>query len=365
MTNPFLDTAPTVRSLNRARIVALPGVEVDEGILGKSGFELLSNLSLQRHIAALAGSLELDADDPDLPRRFDRCFTSPEVRDDALEIAQSYGRKLSYLLLMLRRGDAENRAARPEWSDAHWAFWRSVRHLYLGGGIVAGNLGRYAVEVTRHLLKEHGVDDLMIDISPHAAYLPLLGLARAAPPDVRWMLLVDFGQTSIKRGIARYRSGRLVELQVLATMPSVCGDIQFEPTLEEVRQRWRRMLEVIEGSWLELPPFAHADRDATALGVSLACHLSQGHPFGDRSCYGSLQLLCDNLEGFMKDEVAILLKRALPFVLMHDASAAATAYAGAKDAVVVTLGTAIGLGFPPPRGDYYRPLHPKLLETRR
>jgi hypothetical protein len=272
MTNPFLETASRVRSLNRALIIDLPGIKVDEGILGKSGLELISGMFLRQHLAALAPTLDLDPQDPDLIRQFDGCFDDPRRQAHALEIARSYGRRLGYLLLMLRRGDAVNRDARPEWSADHWAFWQSVKHVCLGGGIVSGNLGRHAIRAARDLLIEHGVNDLTIEISPYALYLPLVGLARAAPADTDQMLLLDFGQTSIKRGIAGYQGDQVTKLQLLSSLPAVCGDVfQFEYTLEEIHRRWRQMLEVIEESWSYASP-------SSALGISLACHLSGGRP---------------------------------------------------------------------------------------
>src|SRR5262245_57791335 len=119
-TNPFLGEGSLVRSLNRARIVELRGVRADERVIGKTGYELLSAESLGRQIADAADRLHLDPTTPDLMRRFDSCFDHPAARPDALRIARAYGRRLGCLLLMLKRGEAPNRAARPEWSDAHW-----------------------------------------------------------------------------------------------------------------------------------------------------------------------------------------------------------------------------------------------------
>lgn len=64
--NSFLGADSTVRSLNRARIVALPGVQVDEGILGQSGHALPAATTLQADVAAAVGALGLEPDVPDL-----------------------------------------------------------------------------------------------------------------------------------------------------------------------------------------------------------------------------------------------------------------------------------------------------------
>lgn len=111
--NPFLGADSAVRSLNRARIVALPGVSVDEGILGQSGYALLAAETLQTEVAAAASALGLEPDASDLLPQFYRLFEIETVSPLAISLARRYGRRLGFLLLMLRRGGAANRAARP------------------------------------------------------------------------------------------------------------------------------------------------------------------------------------------------------------------------------------------------------------
>ena len=83
-----------------------------------------------------------------------------------------------------------------------------------------------------------------------------------------------------------------------------------------------------------------------------------GHPVpGESGCYASLQLLTDHLESFMGAAIRSRLGTPVPLALMHDGTAAAAAYAGSPATIVITLGTAIGSGFPPP-DDGYRVLHP-------
>jgi hypothetical protein len=345
--NPFMGEGSLVRSLNRARIVELRGVRADAGVVGKTGYELLSAESLSRQIARAAERLGLDPRAADLIRRFDSCFDRPATRPDALRIARAYGRRLGCLLLMLKRGEAPNRAARPEWSDAHWDFWRAVGRIYLGGGLLAGQLGPHAVQAARELLAESGEADLALEHAPYAAHLPLIGLARSAPHGAARMLLLDFGQTSIKRGVAHYQAGRLTRLHVWPNAPTVCGEL-FEPapSIDTLRERWRRMVEVIAAGWAAVPP---SERLSMPVGISLACYLIDGHPApGDLGCYGALQGLCAHLTTFMHEEIARRLGQAIELTALHDGTAAATAYAGHDRAVVITLGTAIGSGFPPP-----------------
>ena len=352
--NPFLGGDSLVRSLNRARIAALRGVPGGDAVLGRTGYELLSAASLHEQIASAAERLGLDPAGADLIRRLDACFDDPSARPHALAIARAYGRRLGCLLLMLRRGEEANRAARPEWSEAHWAFWRSVRQIYVGGGLVAGNLGRHAVVAARELLAEAGETDLALARAEHAAYLPLIGLARSVPPDSVEGVVLDFGQTSTKRGRSSYRAGRLCAIEVWPAAPTVCGELtETDLSDDDVRQRWDRMASAIAESWGGVPSERRAQ---AALGICLACYLIDGHPApADRGCYGVLRRLGPHLASFVERDLGRRLGRAVPVALLHDGAAAAAAYAGQDRAVVITLGTAIGNGFPPP-GEAARPL---------
>ncbi|MCA9972388.1 MAG: hypothetical protein KC425_19335, partial [Anaerolineales bacterium] len=68
----------------------------------------------------------------------------------------------------------------------------------------------------------------------------------------------------------------------------------------------------------------------------------------DTGCYGRLQLLTADLPAYLAARVGERLGAAVDVALYHDGMAAALAYAGAGETAVITLGTAIGNGFPPP-----------------
>ncbi len=358
--NPFLKEAGTGRSLNRARIETLPSAAAAEGVLGKRGYDLLSAAALRT--LALSAPLPLDADDPALFYSLNRCFQDPQARPLALDVARVYGRRLGWLLLMLHWGEAPNRAARPDWTAAHWRFWREAQAVWMGGGLLAGHLGRHAVAAARELLQEQGACDLALYRAPHAAHLPLIGLSRALPAGAESMLVLDFGQSAVKRAVATFRDGALASLCLLPPLPTVCA-APWTPECQEeaARNTWQAMLAMLEQSWAAVPP---ERRPATAIGIALACYLTDGHPSpADNGCYACLQLLGFPLVSFMEQAISARLGQRIPLVLMHDGTAAATACAGGEAAVVLTLGTAIGNGFPPPAAGL-RPLAARFRLTR-
>ena len=141
-------------SLNRVIVADLPGIDVDAGVTGKNGYELVSSYALAGLIRRHAEALNLDPAQPDhvLNRALDDCLVRESPAAEVAEtIARRIGRNLGYLLLALRRGDAVNRAARDEWDDSYWAHWATIRQVWLGGGNRQRAVGRASMPLcARH-----------------------------------------------------------------------------------------------------------------------------------------------------------------------------------------------------------------------
>jgi hypothetical protein len=124
---PF--TPPHV-SVNRVKIIDLPGLPVDDEVRSQMACYLLSSPAVTRYARERADALQLPvafSQDTtqtrlELPRFVDGCLSSPSesVCAAAWAIGQRLGRNLGYILLTLRRGDAVNRAARPDWTTEDW-----------------------------------------------------------------------------------------------------------------------------------------------------------------------------------------------------------------------------------------------------
>lgn len=349
MMNPFRPQSEFISpSLNQARVVELPGVLLPPEVQGQRGYDLLSATTLREMIRPYATELGLEVDDPDLLPRFNgRLPTSPLAQT----IAADYGRRLGWLLLCLKRGDPANRAARPDWGDAQWAFWAGIRRVWLGGGLACGILGQMAAATAETLLHEAGFPEMRVRVSPQPADLPLLGAARLAPPETAVSLVLDFGHTSVKRAIADYGAGG-VNLRPLPTTPAPCREYEYQPwPLEETAVVHQGMLDIIAATWAESqrqrPP------SEPVLLLAIAAYLYRGHLIPahlETGCYSRLQLLCDHLERFMIETVSQRLGQPVTLRLINDAAAAAAAHwqAGEREGetAVITLGTSLGIGFP-------------------
>jgi hypothetical protein len=111
----------------------------------------------------------------------------------------------------------------------------------------------------------------------------------------------------------------------------------MEGMVTAVTQTWRAAEE--RGYTLDL-----------AVVISLACYLVNGHTIPahlESGCYARLGALTDNLTAFTTEQISQALGRPIYVQLAHDATAAALAYTGWEQTAVITLGTSLGIGFPP------------------
>jgi hypothetical protein len=363
MTNPFLTKASFVSpSLNRVCVIDLPGCRLPATYRISTGYDLLSAASLQALVSDQAGELQLPADSPDLLHAFDGCFTvaSPGVRAVARKIAESYGRRLGILVLTLKRADEINRRARPSWQEHHWTFWQGITQFYIGGGLLSGAMGPITVTAAKKELIACAIEDITVKRSPFGQMLPLAGLARTAAAGTKAMLLLDFGQTHVKRAVAFYQDSNIVELRELPLVAAGFASVKQEAPLREIAQEAAdKVVELAAQSWLEV-----RRRDwlvAPEIALSLACYLINGHPpSSEMGYYGRLQLLTDHLQTYLAGRISAAVGQPIKLALLHDGSAAALVYTGQPRTAVLMLGTAIGVGFPPAIDtglqSFYKPL---------
>ena len=344
----FQDRSGTLRSLNRARVGSLPEVLADPEIIGKNGLQLATGWALIQDLTTHAAALGLGGTGPDLPRALDRLLRDPGTAESqhqhAEEIVQRFGHRLGCLLLALKLGEPDTRAARPEWGDEQWAFWRDLRRIVIGGGLLSGRIGEAALPAAQAVLDAHGAADLRLERSRFGAAVAVAGLSRClpVPAQVRWMF--DFGQTSIKRGVAAYADGQVTSLTIRPSIPSVCPPIEATGAERgDIERQWAAMLDVVAESVAAGP----AASDGIDLGICLATYLFDGHPDpNDSGCYGRLRVLAPNLALWMRSAFEARFGRVVRLHLFHDGTAAALSEDSDAHTLVLTIGTALGSGFP-------------------
>ncbi|TFG67319.1 MAG: hypothetical protein E4H27_09160 [Anaerolineales bacterium] len=359
--------------MNRVRIVDLPGIEVDKEVVGEQAYHLLSAPALVRYALAQADALILPAQyrtgDPDrfelrrdCPLFVDACLQNPNntVRKAADDIARRLGRNLGFILLTLHRGDPENRQVRPDWTAREWARWHRIREVHIGGGIVSGILGDRLIHTARELIASAGYANyLNVTKSPLPRSMAVLGASRYLPPYTHNALCLDIGQTSIKAAIAQYEEGVLTGLTWLPTSnvawrwrnaPEAADSIDPDEVLRFVTQEILKLLEAANRQGIVLDP---------DIMISIAAYVHGGELLGN-GIYARMRLLDEDTRVLLAHAIQDKANHNTVVHLIHDGTAAAAVHAGEKDAVVLVLGTAIGVGFVPESALMLRPISPDV-----
>ena len=322
--NPYQITPNA--SINRVKIVSAPNFPA--ALSGKTAYELLGRHVIVPQIVQRFPDL---ANLPDPLPEFERRYLTQDD-PDANAIARQMGLSLSWLLFTLKQGDPINRAARPQWDDSYWTHWAGIERVVVGGGMVAGVLGQRLINYARIALG----DLLSLEIARHAAVLPLLGAALKTDQVSDAALTFDFGGTALKGGVMCYAEQKLLRF------PSVLLPQSLEPVdLLEV------LTNIVVDSWRVAQPYQPAHHVTASIANYVKdCRLNPD------TTYGQLLPVGGNGCDLIAAEVSRKLGVPLTVSLLQDGAAAAYVYAGASKTAVITIGTALGIGFPPPRSTF-------------
>lgn len=353
-------------SINRIRVVDLPGMDVDDCVRGKTSYGLLSLDSVYVYVQDQLNEIGDGTEYRRLISEFDAYLNSSDsrVHQAAEAVARRIGRNLGYIVLTLKRGDRVNRAARPDCSEQYWEYWAKIKNIRLGGGLASGTLGARIQYYASELFAEAGLDDFALTVASHPAILPLIGAARSVPVSTQAAVVLDFGQTFIKRACAVYDAGGLARLHLL---PSLQASPLLSPTQsnEHAIQKQNAlalggsMLEVMDQAWRIARELIGAD--ASFVVVSIASYTTDGQPADYmHSGYPQIRFISSNVGGWFGQELSTRLRYDLSLSFIHDGTAAARTYAGEPHTAVITMGTALGIGFPP-GADKVVPLAPGFL----
>ena len=335
-------------SLNKVRFAKLPLYGIADDMEGKQMSELfgagLITDEIERNTVALGIELS-KCQRTDLPKILDKKLD--EENEEALRIARKYGNRLGMFLLLLKTGMPENRAARVDWNEEHWDYWANVETIFLVGGIANGRMCDHMLMVVRDLFKKANVPMYNIVRNIESSEIGAKGCLTQIEDDDDVQLLFDFGQTMMKRMIAVRPSDE--EEYMLIKLPSK-KSIHMGCYIEdesEKRQQAEELHHYIVESILETYQEAlQYGSIGWEIVISIASYVMDGKIYDARSGYAKLCTLSDNYAGYLAASLELKLDRSIMVKLVHDGTAAALYYKGAKNAVCITAGTAFGVGFP-------------------
>jgi hypothetical protein len=352
------ELTPTA-SLNRVRIVDLPGVSSRYALRdeerNKTAYELLGAQAIYDLIRARAEEMGIPHPTPQYPTdeimtAFQAALNSRDkyVRQLAQEIRSTLHRRIAILLAVLRRGDPINREARPEWDESYWAYWSSRTSLMLGGGLLRDKMGKGLITNGKSdfhkMLTHFGAQGLTVSCDVNGPYLPLIGAGAAAEDNNAPVAVLDFGGTSVKAGIARYVRTRLSMIEQITISPTSLGEPYSlrQQTDAEKQVILQAMAERIAQIIVSSRYAAYIQRAIVSVAAYIDPH---GHPYPNSiGGYAGLQTTVPNLQQALAQVVSEKVGRDIQVLLLHDGTAAATAYPGFP---VIVFGTAIGVGTHP------------------
>jgi hypothetical protein len=344
-------------SLNRTRFAN--DERIDQVLRGQEAWSLLSSRVMAEVVKARAAHLRLGPDDfenTDALALLDRCLsrTDWEVAAVARSLAERFGRDLSDLLSTLVCLGPAGDGLWPAYTE----YWRSIKTVVLGGGVMRGELGEVMRRACFARLLENGCARLAMGGSRYSQVLPLIGAGRSVEGGSTWALVFDFGSTNVKRGVARYQDGALTALRVKTPLPTngLPDEISGTSDMAVAHRLADFMTRIIVEDWRAA--VATGESPSNHIAASIACYLHDGQPLPYGAGHASLRLLSDNAATYLSRSVSVAVDAPVRVELSHDGTTAARVFAGQPNTAVIMMGTWLGVGFAPEDASAFRPLAP-------
>lgn len=360
MDNPFLSTSEydgseyvTFRcSLNRAKLAKLPLRGIEDGIEGRYFSDIFSTPLIVEEIRRLSRSYGIDLSgypDARLPMILNVALGSEDIRRHQLaeRVIRKFGNRLGLLFLALRRGEGENRLARPDWDDSCWDYWHRVGTLILTGGLASSMLGRRLKEQVQYIFDLAGEKPYNIILYDNGAFLGVMGVAQRLMRDNSAALVCDLGHTNFKRALVRKANGVIEFFSPFESVPSQFMQSRFDSEAERLasaRDLHQYVIRTLVSSYREASEVTPLSDEIL---ISIANYTYSGRLNSVRGGFAKLCALgTDHYAAILEEVLSGELRRSIRVRLVHDATATALYFADIPDAVCLTLGTAFGVGFP-------------------
>ncbi len=363
MDNPFLirsddpkksDRLTPLCSVNKVVIAKLPVYGVDDPIEGmnvKSFFSAKIIADTVRKNAPLLHINDMAYSDKDLPKVLARkandasdCYGAKEAQ----RIIKKFGSRLGLLLLTLKLGEKENRYARPDWTFAHWEYWKNVSDIVLVGGLASGSFGEILRDSANEVFALKCVKPYNILLYANAAQAAVLGCAACIEARSGVFVVMDFGQTGIKRSCVVMRDGEAAEIHSFETLPSRYMDWELPSEEEKLRQAKKLhayLISALEKTYREAERKLKTDIGDEII-ISIASYTSDGVLDSTRGGYAKLCLLGENYAEVLNWELSGRLRREVRVKLIHDGTAVALNFRSRRSTVCLSVGSYFGVGFP-------------------
>lgn len=358
MKNPFLayseeaktEYVTSLCSVNRGIIAYIPVNGLADDIIGKSANQVFSAGLIAQEIRDLAGKRGVDISaytEQNLPKFLDDATYSENImaKSVADTVVRKYGNRLGVILLTLKQGHPKNRAARYDWTDVHWDYWASLKTVILTGGLSGGLLGRRLKEQILYVFDMAGETPYDIMLFDNGSHIGTMGCAKLLPETCDSAVVLDFGQTNLKRCIIKKTNGDISEISKLPTKPSMHMELDTSDSTENCAR-------AIELHRYLTNVVADTCKEALSSGafhqkiiISIANYTVGNKLYKDRGGYAKLFNITEEYGNLLSHDLSSNLHRQVDVRLLHDGTAIGLYFADVPDSVCLSLGTAFGVGF--------------------
>ncbi len=362
MQNPFLnrvsdpdksDYLTSACSVNRIRLQKLPIYGIDDEIEGLTVKEFFSTKLVIDEIKKNADLLKIDlgsVPEKKLPRVLGKKLDDEDesAAAEALRITEKFGNRLGLLFLALKEGAPENRAAREDWTDKHWEYWSQISDIILVGGLASGKIGEILRERVNYIFSLVNVQPYNIILYDNASDVGMLGCATQISSSDGVNIVMDFGQTSIKRSFVVKSAGEITEIRNLEPYQSKYMDWETPDECEKLCQAkklHKYLIKAIEDTYNTAKKITQTEPNSEIV-ISIASYTVDGALNADRSGYAKLCSLGANYAECLWWDLSGRLRKDVIVKLIHDGTAMALNFSDRKNTVCLSLGSYFGVGFP-------------------
>jgi hypothetical protein len=262
------------------------------------------------------------------------------VQRQARTIARTFGDRLAMVLGTLFAPSEQSVLNRTNWTPEHWAYWKSIRHLYLVGGMTAPRLTKIFYQSIQSEFVKRDIREVTVTFVEGSQNMGTRGLATLVEDGEH--LLFDFGQTAIKRAHHIKEEGRTVIDVTLPTKPARHLFYKSPDESEVIRTAHQLddyIVDVINDTANDVS-FA-----GNTIHMAIANYVRQGRIYSARGGYGKLAYVADNYQQHLSHRLSESTQRSIQVVLHHDTSAMGLLYREEPHTAVLSLGTAFGVTF--------------------
>ena len=227
----------------------------------------------------------------------------------------------------------------PTWSDQHFRYWQSINTLYLAGGALIDAFIEPFKAAIHMELSARNIDK-NVYLLPHSDDLGMKGMASLFDQEGT-ALLLDLGQTSIKRALKIHYQGTKNYLK-LSSVPSKHLFTE-EQTETSVNQSASMLHEYL--TTLVIDTIHEQKIQPIKLYMSVANYVNHGSLQPGLNSYGKLDHIARPYDIYLEKALTKRLGYPIEVRLFHDASAMALNFKDQEKTAIISVGTAFGVGF--------------------